>query len=258
MVCRMAIRKMWKCLWMGDSDHLLPEDFEGWLLDVLNMLAKTQRDLVRKATGGDHGDGRSKNLASVKIEEFFGEKGTSAYSYRQWKKSVEVTRRSHELNDQKLAMIMYTQLKGMAKKRVEILELTDLERPDVLQIIWEILDRSYEQLQHERVDDAYHAWDSLHRRPGQSMEDYITRVRRVKLEMESMDSASKISDQALASKMLRGAGLSHEKRAQALINCGGVYDPTRLETVLRVTFPKIGDQERKQGHRLTSRRVRQV
>ena len=39
----------------------------------------------------------------------------------------------------------------------------------------------------------------------------------------------------------------HEKRAQALINCGGIYDPERLETVLRVTHPKIADQERRQG-----------
>ena len=41
--------------------------------------------------------------------------------------------------------------------------------------------------------------------------------------------------------------MTHEKKAQVLINCGGIYDPTRLETVLRVTFPKIGDHERKQG-----------
>ena len=126
------------------------------------------------------------------------------------------------------------------------MELQDLERDDILQVIWQILDRNYEQLIHERVDDAYSAWDNLSRRPGQSMEDYITRVRRVKLEMESMDSGSIISDQALASKMLRGAGLTLDKRAQALIKCGGIYDPERLETVLRVTHPKIADQEKRQ------------
>ena len=158
----------------------------------------------------------------MKIAEFCGDKGTSAYSYRQWKKSVEVTRRLHGLEDRDLAMIIYTQLKGMAKKRVEVLEISDLEREDILQVVWEILDRNYEQLHHDRVDDAYYAWDNLHRKPGQSMEDYITRVRRVKLEMESMDSASKISDQALASKMLRGVGVPQEKRAQVLINCGGI------------------------------------
>ena len=32
-----------------------------------------------------------------------------------------------------------------------------------------------------------------------------------------------------------------------LINCGGLYDPQRLETVLRVSFPRIGDTERKLG-----------
>ena len=162
------------------------------------MLAKNQRELVRKTSG--HNDFEKKrSLASVKIEDFYGDKGTSAYAYRQWKKSVQVTKRLNQLSGQEMAMIIYTQLKGTAKRKVEILELTDLERSDIWQVIWEILDRNYEQLHHERADDAYHAWDSLHRRPGQSMEDYITRARRVKLELESMDSGSMISDQALAS-----------------------------------------------------------
>ena len=32
-----------------------------------------------------------------------------------------------------------------------------------------------------------------------------------------------------------------------MFNRGGLYDPLRMETVLRVSFPKIGDYERKQG-----------
>ena len=86
---------------------------------------------------------KKKYLVNVKIEDFFGDKGTSAYSYRQWKKSVEVTRRLHSLEDLDLAIIIYTQLKGMAKKRVEVLEISDLGRDDILQVLWEILDRNY-------------------------------------------------------------------------------------------------------------------
>ena len=165
-----------------------------------------------KKTGGASKEEHTRNLAGIKIEEFGGEKGTIPHAYRQWKKSVEVTKRLHLLGDQDLAMIMYTQLAGLAKKRVEILEIQDLERDDILQVLWQILDRNYEQMTHERADDAYNAWDNVSRRPGQSMEDYITRLRRVKLEMESMDSGSRISDQTLASKMLRGAGLRLEKK----------------------------------------------
>ena len=117
------------------------------------MLANTQRELAGKI-GKAPDTEKKKHLVNVKIEEFFGDKGTSEYSYRQWKKSVEVTRRLHGLEDRDLAMIIYTQLKGMAKKRVEVLEISDLEREDILHVVWEILDRNYEQLHHERVDDA--------------------------------------------------------------------------------------------------------
>ena len=117
------------------SEPLNSSDVNEWLPGVLNMLAKTQRDLAQRA-GNNQGDfAKHRNLSSVKIEEFYGDKGTSAYSYRQWKKSVEVTRRLHNLDDKDLANIIYTQLKGSAKKRVDILELTDLERPDILQVI---------------------------------------------------------------------------------------------------------------------------
>ena len=111
----------------------LGSDVKSWLPGVLSMMAKTQRDLVTQRTGGAPKEEHKRNLANIKIEEICGEKGTSAYAYRQWKKSVEVTKRLHALGDHELAMIMYTQLKGMAKKRVEILELQDLERDDILQ-----------------------------------------------------------------------------------------------------------------------------
>ena len=111
------------------SDAAPGSDVGSWLPQVLSMMAKTQRDLAAPKTGsGGPKEEHKNNLASIKIEEFCGEKGTSAYAYRQWKKSVEVTKRLHSLSDQDLAMIMYTQLKGTAKKRVEILELQDLER----------------------------------------------------------------------------------------------------------------------------------
>ena len=64
---------------------------------------------------------------------------------------------------------------------------------------------------------------------------------------EAQDGTLVISDKQLACKMLRGAGLPYDKKAQVLFNCGGVYEPQRMETVLRVSFPRIGESERKLG-----------
>ena len=69
------------------------------------------------------------------------------------------------------------------------------------------------------------------------MNEWLTYLRKNKLEVEAQDRNILISDKQLASKMLRGAVLPQKKRAQVLFNCGGLYDPLRMETVLRVSFP---------------------
>ncbi len=77
---------------------------------------------------------------------------------------------------------------------------------------------------------------------SQSIEEWLSYLCKTKL---VQDQTSVISDKQLASKMLRGAGLPREKKAQVLFNRGGVCDPFRTEAVLRVTFPKINYIERR-------------
>ena len=67
------------------------------------------------------------------------------------------------------------------------------------------------------------------------------------MELQLQDSATTVSDQALASKMVRSSRLSSGQRVQVLFNAGGVYDADRIETVLKVSFPKIQDMERRTG-----------
>ena len=51
----------------------------------------------------------------------------------------------------------------------------------------------------------------------------------------------------MASKMLRGAGLSHKDKTQVLFNCGGIYDPARMETVLCTMHAHVADSEQRRG-----------
>ena len=48
-------------------------------------------------------------------------------------------------------------------------------------------------------------------------------------------------------KLIRCAPLPPNQRAQVLFNCGGILTPDRLETVLRTTFPKLHDMEKRMG-----------
>ena len=84
-------------------------------------------------------------------------------------------------------------------------------------------------------DDAYSALEIAHRKPGQSIDEWATCLHKTQLEVEAQDHHLFTSDTELASKMLRGAGLPQEKRAQVLFKCGGIYDPLRMETVLRAS-----------------------
>ena len=218
----------------------------SWLGPVLRMLAETQRELVSRA--GPTGPMKPKTaLASLKLEEFRGGRETTTHQYRSWRKQVLIVQRLYGLSDPEMALLIYTQVKGRAKQLLEVLEVTDLEKPEGLAMVWAILDRAHERMEHERADDAYSAWESARRKPGQSIEEWLTYLRKVRLELEAQDPNIVISEKQHASKMMRGAMLPHDKKAQVLFNCGGVYDPLRMETVLRATFPKIGDTERKLG-----------
>ena len=109
---------------------------------------------------------------------------------------------------------------------MEVLEITDVTASTGLERIWNLLDDAFEKLAHQRLDVVLHHWEQAHRLPGQPLADWCTHVRRSRLEVQEQDD-SVISDAALASKMLRGAGLPHASRAQVLYNAGGKYEAER-------------------------------
>ena len=53
-----------------------------------------------------------------------------------------------------MALALYSQVKGKAKQQLEILEIDDLEQDDGLDMMWRILDRSHEKMEHECADGA--------------------------------------------------------------------------------------------------------
>ncbi len=105
---------------------------------------------------------------------------------------------------------------------------------------WAFWARAHERVEHERADDAYAAWESAHRRADQPVEEWLTYLRKVKLELEVQDQTLVTSDKQLDFSMTR-------RRRSCSFSSRGVYDPLSMQTVLRITFPKIGEFERRQG-----------
>ena len=142
-------------------------------------------------------------------------------------------------------MLLFCQLKGRAKDLIEIIKLQDFEKGDVLDRIWQIYDDAFEKMAQQRLDDVHTEWEQAYRKPGQSMQYWCVYLRKVRLELQAKDPESTLSDKALASKMLRGSGLTKEAQAQVLWNCCGTYDSQRIETALRVTYKGVQDNVRR-------------
>ena len=58
--------------------------------------------------------------------------------------------------------------------------------------------------------------------------------------MNAQDQEKVISNKELASKMLRGSGLTPKDKAQVILNCGGVLDPTVLDKFCSGCFQRLG------------------
>ena len=156
-----------------------PTETPSWLQPILRILAETQHELATKV-----GSVKPRAaLATLRLEEFRGGRETTTHQYRAWRKQMQITQRLYGLPDAELALIIYTQVKGRAKHLLEVLEVTDLEKPGGREMVWQILDRAHERMEHERADDAYSAWESAHRKPGQSMDEWLTYLRKTKLEV---------------------------------------------------------------------------
>ena len=126
-----------------------------WFQPVIRLLAETQYELATRSTAQPHKPRGA--LASLKLEEFRGGRETTTHQYRAWKKSTVIIQKLYALTDAELPLVIYTQVKGRAKQLLEILEVSDLEKPGGLEMVWKVLDRAHEKMEHERAADTYGA-----------------------------------------------------------------------------------------------------
>ena len=137
---------------------------------ILRLIAQKQLQLV-KATNGSGGGGKARILASVRIPNFEGAQNTSAKLYREWRKDLSLIQKLNSLTDTEVAMLLLSQLKGRAKDLIELLEVEDFEKTDVLALIWKVYDEAFERIAHERLNDVHENLEKAYRKPGTPMQD---------------------------------------------------------------------------------------
>jgi len=104
----------------------------------------------------------TKNLSSVKLPEFKGGRNVTTKEYRVWRKLATAHMQLHKLEPSEMALLVYLSVTGEARETLELLEVADLMKPDGLQLVWRLLDQAHEQMDHERMEEAYKNWESAH------------------------------------------------------------------------------------------------
>ena len=85
----------------------------------------TPRGNFRKngLTGNKEEKGREEKAGIIVIDEFAGGDSATVHEYQMWKKSVLPTQVLHDLVDEEVPYVIYTQLTGKAKISIEIMEI---------------------------------------------------------------------------------------------------------------------------------------
>ena len=188
--------------------------FNRDMMNIMRVLAETQRDLAR-SRGGDKAN-KVRVLSNIKIPEFEGGVSTSVRRYSEWRTKFDIIQDLSDLTNSEMAVLLYSQVTGRPKMLIEVISPEDLRDGTALNMIYRIYDEAYERMSHGRLDDVLHEWESAFRRHGQPMQDWCTYLRKLRMELHTQDGGTKVSDQALASKMLRSSRLTTTQRAQVL------------------------------------------
>ena len=173
----------------GEEDSGAPSNYTKEQLEpmaILRSLADSQKILTQmlernpniRQNGENFNGPKARILAVVKIPPFDGATTTTARQYKEWRKSVALTKQLNGLEDRDIALLLFGQLTGRAKELIEILELEDFEDGKVLDMIWQIFDSAFEKMEHQRLHDVHRVWEGAHRKHGQPMQDWCNYLRK--------------------------------------------------------------------------------
>ena len=105
-------------------------------------------------------------LTQIVVDKWSADRSKTAKQYRSWKKHILGVAQQYGLKQEETAFVIQLNCVGQAKILLDIFEVEDFQKPDILQQVWHFLDAQHEELEHVRTDDAYTAWERAHRKHG--------------------------------------------------------------------------------------------
>lgn len=181
------------------------------------------------------------SLGSVKIEEFFGDRGR----YLKWKRAVQAQQELYKLEENELAMLIYLSTKKDARDCLDQMAISEYTRPGGLRLVWRLLDEAFGESEDELFERAETEFNGYRRLPGQSIATYIGQLKRLRAQYLRVDPETTISDRAWSQRMLNKASLSRRERLDVFFSAGGRYSSREIEVALRHRCGKVHEDERK-------------
>lgn len=211
-------------------------------------------DALALANGGEiHGNGGSagsEDTWQARLPEFRGHvhgKPCAPAEYEYFKKTIEIVKLAHGVEDTKMAPRVWLALHGEAKDAVEDIEVSSLIAEGKLAKIWERLDPIYSKMHIEKADEVNDEYWNCARKIGEAMDSNIPRMRRARRRLTQEDKGTMISDGSFAQRLLRRAGLDREARRLVLATVRGKYGPESMENALKLLYRGIEKSDRRSG-----------
>eukprot|EP00971_Amphidinium_carterae_P265862 5273952-Amphidinium_carterae.2 len=186
------------------------------------------------------------SLSSIKLDRFDGNR-TNREAYRQWRKVILAHQHLYQLDTSELAMLIYLATAGEARETINVLTIDELRSDTGLQRLWDLLNAAYDAPEADRFETARAKYEQCRRRPGQSIDSYITELRRCRLEYLAEDVHTVISERSYSHKLLHSAGLRQRDAREVYYLSGEMASTHRVEEVLRMLFGNLADIEKRMG-----------
>ena len=164
------------------------------------------------AKGSGHGSGAGGGQGIHLLPEYDGTRRKGCY--REWKRQVLAYQFGYDVEPKMLAPRVWLRLTGEAKDAVDTIDIEDLAKDDGMKKLWTLLDKEFDQDLICAIEEVVEEFWNYRRTPGMDMDTYLTGFKTVRRRMEKEDPDTKISQKAMAVRLLKRSGLNPMERKQ--------------------------------------------
>ena len=155
---------------------MLPDGLPGEQQPVPSDASESEGTVRTEEIRGSRGSSTRARMPKVRLRTFHGE----AHDYLEWKREVLATKTLYNVDDDQLGGLVYLACEAGPGKPRDILRHLEIEQvcsADGLKLVWQLLDEECVREPYVRSDEAQTRYEGCHRKPGQTMEEFLRELK---------------------------------------------------------------------------------